>query len=51
MFRKNKHDMFMEDSDAIEAAALRAGFIIKTKLDMVKAEYEYQYLYVFQKPE
>ena len=51
MFRKNKHDMFMEDADAIEASATRAGFIIKTKLDMVKAEYEYQYLYVFQKPE
>jgi len=51
MFRKNKHDMFMEDADAIEAAALRSGFIIKTKIDMVKAEYEYQYLYVFQKPE
>ena len=51
MFRKNKHDMFMEDADTIEAAALRAGFIMKTKLDMVKAEYEYQYLYIFQKPE
>jgi hypothetical protein len=51
MFRKNKHNMFMEDADAIEAAATRAGFILKTKLDMVKAEYEYQYLYVFQKPE
>jgi hypothetical protein len=51
MFRKNKHDMFMEDAGTIEAAATRAGFILKTKLDMVKAEYEYQYLYVFQKPE
>ncbi len=51
MFRKNKHDMFMEDAGTIEAAAIRAGFILKTKLDMVKAEYEYQYLYVFQKPE
>jgi len=51
MFRKNKHDMFMEDVDVIEAAAIRAGFIVKSKLDMVKAEYEYQYLYVFQKPE
>ena len=51
MFRKNKHDMFMEDADTIEQIALRAGFILKSKLDMVKAEYEYQYLYVFQKPE
>ena len=51
MFRKNKHDMYMEDVDTIEAVAIRAGFILKSKLDMVKAEYEYQYLYVFQKPE
>ena len=51
MFRKNKHDMFMEDTDAIEADALRSGFIIKTKINMVKAEYEYQSLYIFQKPE
>ena len=51
MFRKNKHDMFMEDADTIEQIALRAGFILKSKLDMVKAEYEYQYLYVFQKPD
>jgi hypothetical protein len=41
----------MEDADTIEKIALRAGFILKSKLDMVKAEYEYQYLYVFQKPE
>lgn len=50
-FRKNTHNMFMDDLDKIEAAATRVGFIVKGKNDMVKAEYEYQYLYIFQKPE
>jgi len=43
--------MFMDDLDKIESAATGVGFIIKGKNDMIKAEYEYQYLYVFQKPE
>jgi len=50
-FRKNNHNMFMDDLDKIESAATGVGFIIKGKNDMIKAEYEYQYLYVFQKPE
>ncbi len=51
LFRKNKHHMYMEDMDKIVAMANKVGFITREKVDMVKAEYEYQYLYVFQKPE
>tara|TARA_Y100000816_G_C26103744_1_gene585759 strand:+ start:2768 stop:3715 length:948 start_codon:yes stop_codon:yes gene_type:complete len=50
LFRKNKHQMYMEDDDTIAAIAQSKGFIVAEKLDMVKAEYEYNYLYIFQKP-
>lgn len=51
VFRKNKHEMFMEDIGAIVSLAEKSGFILVEKMDMIKAEYEYQYLYVFQRPE
>jgi SAM-dependent methyltransferase len=51
LFRKNKHEMFMEDDGRIAAIAQTCGFLVAEKLHMVKAEYEFQYLYVFQKPE
>ena len=51
VFRKNKHRMYMDDMDKVESAARGAGFIVKSKMDMIKAEYEYQYLLIFQKPE
>ena len=50
LFRKNKHEMFMESPETIVKIAQEQGFIVSDKLDMVKAEYEYQYLYIFQKP-
>lgn len=50
LFRKNKHEMFMESPETIVKIAQEQGFIVGDKLDMVKAEYEYQYLYIFQKP-
>lgn len=50
LFRKNKHKLFMEDLDDILVIARNAGFIEKEKIDMVRVTYEYQYLYVFQKP-
>lgn len=49
-FRKQEHVMYMPSADAILQMAQEAGFIIKAKLDLIKAGYEYQYLYVFQKP-
>jgi ubiquinone/menaquinone biosynthesis C-methylase UbiE len=51
LFRKNKHEMFMESNEKIIGSAQKSGFIVEKKMDMVKAEYEFQYLYVFQKPE
>jgi len=30
--------------------AKTAGFIMKGKIDLIKAGYEYQYLYILQKP-
>ena len=40
----------MEDLDDILVMARDVGFIEKEKIDMVRVTYEYQYLYVFQKP-
>ena len=35
----------------ILSLAKSAGFIMKGKVDMVSAQYEYQYLYILYKPE
>ena len=51
LFRKNKHELFMNDISDILAIARKVGFIEVQKVDMVRAEYEYQYLYILQKPE
>lgn len=51
LFRKNKHELYMNDIPDILAIARKVGFIELQKVDMVRAEYEYQYLYVLQKPE
>ena len=51
LFRKNKHELFMSDISDILAIARKVGFIEVQKVDMVRAEYEYQYLYILQKPE
>lgn len=50
-FRKNEHILYMEDQAQILTMAQNLGFIILGKVDMVKAQYEYQYLYILQKPE
>jgi len=49
-FRKQEHVMYMPSADAIIQMAQEVGFVIKAKIDLIKAGYEYQYLYVFQKP-
>jgi hypothetical protein len=49
-FRKQQHIMYMPSADAIIQMAQEVGFVIKAKIDLIKAGYEYQYLYVFQKP-
>ena len=49
--RKNEHVFYMESESEIVAMAQNAGFIVQSKIDLIKCYYEYQYLYVFQKPE
>lgn len=51
LFRKNKHELYMSDINDILTIARKAGFIEVQKVDMIRAEYEYQYLYILQKPE
>jgi SAM-dependent methyltransferase len=48
--RKNEHIMYMDDINDITAMAQRAGFILQGIADLVKCQYEYQYLYIFVKP-
>jgi SAM-dependent methyltransferase len=48
--RKQEQRLYMEDLPTIVNMAQEAGFIVHAKVDMVKCAYEYQYLYVFVKP-
>lgn len=50
VFRKQEHVMYMEPENDILTMAKNAGFIIQGKIDLIKVGYEYQYLYIFQKP-
>ena len=49
--RKQEHQMYMEDLSTIVNMAQDAGFILQGKIDLVKCAYEYQYLYIFTKPQ
>ena len=49
--RKNIHTLHMETQKKILAMAKQTGFILKGKIDLVKAMYEYQYIYILYKPE
>lgn len=51
IFRKQEHHFYMEPENIIVSMAKDVGFIVLGKIDLIKAGYEYQYLYVFQKPE
>jgi SAM-dependent methyltransferase len=48
--RKNEHELFMEPIDEIQEMALQQGFILQGIVDLIKVSYEYQYLYIFVKP-
>jgi SAM-dependent methyltransferase len=48
--RKQEQKLYMEDLPTIVNMAQDAGFLLHSKIDMVKCAYEYQYLYVFIKP-
>uniref|UniRef100_A0A6C0E3V6 Methyltransferase domain-containing protein n=1 Tax=viral metagenome TaxID=1070528 RepID=A0A6C0E3V6_9ZZZZ len=48
--RKNEHTLYMESQKAILVMAQEAGFIIEGQIDLIRAQYEYQYLYILTKP-
>jgi SAM-dependent methyltransferase len=48
--RKQEHIMYMPDLNDIVDEGQSAGFIINGKIDLLHCQYEYQYLYVFTKP-
>lgn len=48
--RKQKHRFHMESDKDIVAIAQQSGFVLQGKIDLIKVGYEYQYLYIFRKP-
>ena len=48
--RKNEHTLYMSDTETIVNEALASGFFLEQKIDLLKCQYEYQYLYIFVKP-
>jgi SAM-dependent methyltransferase len=48
--RKQEHIMYMPDSQEIIDEAQGCGFILEGKIDLLQCQYEYQYLYIFVKP-
>jgi len=48
--RKNEHVMYMPDSTEIVNEAQSSGFILQGIVDLMECQYEYQYLYIFVKP-
>ena len=40
----------MEDKDEIVQLALSSGLILEGQVDLIECQYEYQYLYIFTKP-
>jgi SAM-dependent methyltransferase len=49
--RENEHVFYMETEQEIIKAAQAEGFTVQGKVDMVRAGYENQYLYILVKPE
>lgn len=48
--RKQQQILYMEDTEKILTIAQQCGFILQSKIDLLKCAYENQYLYVFTKP-
>jgi ubiquinone/menaquinone biosynthesis C-methylase UbiE len=48
--RKNEHIMYMPETKVVVDEALNAGFILFSQVDLLNCQYEYQYLYIFTKP-
>lgn len=48
--RKNELTLFMPEIQEIVDEAQSCGFILESKIDLLQCQYEYQYLYMFVKP-
>jgi SAM-dependent methyltransferase len=48
--RKHEHMFYMEDINEIVDDAQSVGFLLHAQIDLLHCQYEYQYLYVFIKP-
>jgi len=48
--RKQQQVLYMDDTATIVNEAQDVGFILQSKVDLVKCGYESQYLYIFEKP-
>ena len=48
--RQNEHTLYMPPQKTIIDLAKNIGFIVYGQMSMVECEYEYQYLYILQKP-
>ena len=48
--RQNEHKFYMETQKEILSMAKDAGFILDAKIDMMKCQYEDQFIYILQKP-
>jgi len=51
IFRKQDHKMYMESEEDVLEIAKSCGFIMTGKIDLIKSGYEYNYLYIFNRPE
>ena len=48
--RKNEHRLYMKSQQAILAKAKAAGFIMLAQIDLIKCQYDHQFVYILQKP-
>lgn len=48
--RKNEHILYMDDLETIVQEIQSTGFFLEQKIDLLQCQYEYQYLYIFVKP-
>lgn len=50
LIQKNEHKFYMPTQSKVLAMAKEAGFIVLSKIDMIKCQYTHQFIYVLQKP-
>ena len=48
--RKYEHNFYMPSQKKILSTAKDVGFVLSSKIDMIKSQYSYQYIYILQKP-